>query len=141
MQPTYFVIFLMNLLSLLAVCCCRPSALQGEDSASYNLDEDMYMRVSMSCSAILGALKAQAQNLLPPDYKTTEKRTVASTDSVNELFPNADNDNGVEIAGIKRRIFWQPLGYMPAAARANNGLPATAGNGNQGISSSVFRYG
>lgn len=141
MQPTHCIIFLMKLLSLLAVCCCRPSSLQGEDNVSYNVDEDMYMRVSMSCSAILGALKAQAQNLLPPDYKTTEKRTVASTDSLDELFPNTDTDTGVEMAGIKRRIFWQPLGYMPAAARANNGLAATAGNENQGISSSVFRYG
>ncbi|CAG5130125.1 unnamed protein product [Candidula unifasciata] len=136
MQPTSYAIFMVTFLALIAVCCCRPSSFRAEDSVNYDTLQDSYLPNSMSLGAILEALK---EHILLSDYKTMEKRTMINTENLDLSFPNTVED--AQIAGMKRRIFWQPLGYMPAAARAHNGPLDAAGRGNKSVSSNVFRYG
>lgn len=139
MQVTSCAIFLMTFFAFFAVSICRPSSLRGDDSINYDPEQESYLPTGISCNAILDALKERPSNLLPSDYKTTEKRTAAIAEGLDGSFPDTDSDD--RIAGIKRRIFWQPLGYMPAAARAHNGPIDAALRANQGVSSNVFRYG
>lgn len=45
------------------------------------------------------------------------------------------------LRGMKRKMFWQPLGYMPASARAHNNVPEVVSENSQDSGTNVFRYG
>lgn len=117
-----------------------------------------YLPIEIAPAALLGAFKAHARNSLhgsrsgsdsdavpelPVDL-IQQKRTTSSLEMVDPLSASAMAQEPPVFPDMKRKMFWQPLGYMPASARAQNsgGRSASgARNSQHDNGSNVFRYG
>uniref|UniRef100_A0A0B6Z4K1 Uncharacterized protein n=1 Tax=Arion vulgaris TaxID=1028688 RepID=A0A0B6Z4K1_9EUPU len=129
------------MLSIFTMCNCRALLLDDEGDIDSDTEQELathfFIPVELSFKYILRALKDNEQDLRPTDFQTFEKSPTSNTEVVHQVFKKMNDEN----QETKRKIFWQPLGYMPASARAHNSQSTTTGNGNQGSSSNVFRYG
>ncbi|GFR72530.1 bradykinin-like neuropeptide precursor [Elysia marginata] len=115
-----------------------------------------YLPIEIAPAALLGAFKAHARNSaradgsdadidaipeLPLDL-VQQKRTTSSMEMVDPLSAAALVQESPVFSGMKRKMFWQPLGYMPASARAQHSKNSGGGrNSPQENGSNVFRYG
>ncbi|RUS91707.1 hypothetical protein EGW08_000533 [Elysia chlorotica] len=108
-----------------------------------------YLPIEIAPAALVGAFKAHARNMDgdaledPLDF-IQQKRTTSSVEVAEPLSAAEIVQHPFVFNGMKRKMFWQPLGYMPASARAQNNAGKTANTGrssNQDTGSNVFRYG
>ncbi|KAK3762545.1 hypothetical protein RRG08_006969 [Elysia crispata] len=114
-----------------------------------------YLPIEIAPAALVGAFKAHARNSaragsyvdevpeVPLDL-IQQKRTTSSLEIAEPLSAAEIVREPFVFNGMKRKMFWQPLGYMPASARAQNS-GGKGGNGGrnsaQDNGSNVFRYG
>lgn len=130
----------LALLAFVPLCYSRPSLLDGDDDAGYFLDQEsprrFYVPVEVPFDTLLGALRAHTQSAHQPNA-ALDKR--AASEILGSILPKMDDD--ADLRGMKRKMFWQPLGYLPASVRAHNSPTGSTGSENQASSSNVFRYG
>lgn len=143
MTPAISVLFKVAIFTLVSACFCRPSLYDGdEDLLAYYSEQEpsrrFYLPVEVSYDAILNALRAHSQPSRLSE-SAVEKRFSSNTEILGSFLPKVDDD--AEMRGMKRKMFWQPLGYLPASVRAHNNPSGSTTNGNQGSSANVFRYG
>ncbi|GFN92945.1 hypothetical protein PoB_001945100 [Plakobranchus ocellatus] len=112
-----------------------------------------YLPIDIAPAALAGALKAHMRNTNGNDIGgdaespydlLQQKRTTSSLEMFEPPTADAHQQDLPYFSGIKRKMFWQPLGYMPASARAhhsNNKNGAANRNSAQDNGSNVFRYG
>ena len=115
-----------------------------------------YLPIEIAPAALVGAFKAHARYPGHGGSETTgpmdvpldliqQKRTTSSLEIVDPLSADALEQEPSIFSGMKRKMFWSPLGYMPASARAQNGGGKNSGAGRNSAQdangSNVFRYG
>ncbi|CAG5125567.1 unnamed protein product [Candidula unifasciata] len=129
------------LLALIPLCYSRPSLLDGEDDPGYIQDQEsprrFYVPVEVPLDAIFSSLRAHTQSL-HQSSPLLDKRAASGSEGIGSILPKMDED--ADLRGMKRKMFWQPLGYLPASVRAHNSPTGSSASENQ-ASSSVFRYG
>uniref|UniRef100_A0A0B6ZWN4 Uncharacterized protein n=1 Tax=Arion vulgaris TaxID=1028688 RepID=A0A0B6ZWN4_9EUPU len=136
MTSSINVLFKVVLLTFIPLCSCRPPLFETDDDAAFVSEQDspkhLYLPVEIPFDSLLAALRAQSSHLF-------EKRSSLANEILSPYIPKTEDS--VETRGLKRKMFWQPLGYLPASVRAHNSPAGSTGNDNQGSSSNVFRYG
>nr|KAI8748230.1 neuropeptide ky [Biomphalaria glabrata] len=109
--------------------------------ATFDIEEDVndypdqekrtYATTDATLETILNVLKSHAQSLRQLESTVYEqKRSGFRSRSGDDL-----------LGGVKRRMVWQPLGYLPASIRVQHGSQGPQRPEMQDTGSSVFRYG
>ncbi|KAH9498949.1 Bradykinin-like neuropeptide [Bulinus truncatus] len=127
-SSVYYVIFFTVCLS------CFVATFELEEDLNDYPDQEKrtYTASDASLEAILNILKSHAQSLRQLESTIYEqKRSGFRTRLGDEL----------NFGGVKRRMVWQPLGYLPASARVQHGSQGAPRQEIQDSGSSVFRYG
>jgi hypothetical protein len=135
MTSSIHVLIKVALLTFIPLCSCRTRFYDNDDDVTYVPESEspkhVYLPIEIPYEALFNALRQPTHNF--------EKRGNSGSEILAPFMPKMDE--GTELKGMKRKMFWQPLGYLPASVRAHNNPVGSSGTDTQGSSSNVFRYG
>ncbi|CAL1534285.1 unnamed protein product [Lymnaea stagnalis] len=125
------------LFAILSACACAPPTFDPEDDLSDYPDQEKRPSgppVEFTLDTILGVLRAHAHTLRQLESAVFEQKKLSALTS-------ARYDEDAPMIGIKRKRYWQPLGYLPASIRIQHNNQGLAKPDAQDTGSNVFRYG
>ncbi|CAL1536709.1 unnamed protein product [Lymnaea stagnalis] len=126
------------LVTILSACTCPSLTFDLEEQLDDTRDKERraYIPAELTQDTILDVLKAHALTLQQLESAISDQKRTSAAGA----FP-ARPGGDFPMRGMKRKMFWQPLGYLPASARAQNISPGQPKPDNQETGSNVFRYG
>lgn len=135
------VLWSLVLFGLIALSVCRSSAFESEEEIN-DFQDDLPKRSfpgDASSDPLLLALRAHAHSLRQLESAILEQKRSLTSGQYSSFPFRFDDETGFR--GMKRKSYWNPLGYLPASARVQNSNPGTVRPDNGESGASAFRYG